>query len=96
MSVIVGIRAAQGLVLATDSLTRRGDAVFLSASKRFTCPSQPHIAVAACGLLSLGRGELRSLAVLMDAFAADIAQSVPHRMATYLFADTLSDYLSGQ
>ncbi len=34
MSLIVGIRAAQGLVLATDSMTRRDDATVFAARQQ--------------------------------------------------------------
>ena len=96
MSLIVGIRAAQGLVLATDSMTRRDDATFFTARKLFTFPSQPHLAVAVSGLLSLGRGELRSIAVLMDTFSAEIpARSAGlDRVPTAIFAAQLGEYLS--
>jgi hypothetical protein len=98
MSLIVGIRAAQGLVLATDSMTSREDATFFTARKLFTFPSQPHLAVAICGLLSLGRGELRSVAVLMDTFSSELDSLKQRegnvRIPTAMFAAQLGEYLS--
>ena len=90
MSLIVEIRAAKGLVLATDSFMQRDDAVFLTARKLFTFPSQPHLAVAICGTLSLGRGNLRPVSVLMDALTSDPATHVSFsgfdRVPTAIFA----------
>jgi hypothetical protein len=96
MSLIVGIRAAEGLVLATDSLLRWDEAVYLTARKLFTFPEQPHVAVAACGLLSLGRGELRPLPVLMDAFRDELRAAGGQRLSTYLVAQMLGAFLAAQ
>lgn len=98
MSLIVGIRAAEGLVLATDSLSCRDDAVYFTARKLFTFPAQPHVAVAARGLLSLGRGELRPIAVLMDEFSAQLDTQAlldrKQRLPTAMFAAQLGQYLA--
>jgi hypothetical protein len=96
MSLIVGIRAAQGLVLATDSMTRRDDAAFFTARKLFKFPSQPHVAAAVCGTLSLGRGELRSVSVLMDAFAEQLRIAGGQRLSTFQVAQQLGAYLTAE
>jgi hypothetical protein len=96
MSLIVGIRAAEGLVLATDGLLRRDEAVFLTARKLFTFPEQPHVAVAVCGLLSLGRGDLRPITVLMDAFRDELRAGGSQRLATFLVAQMLGAFLAVQ
>lgn len=98
MSLIVGIRAAEGLVLATDSMSRREDAVYFNARKLFTFPAQPHVAVAVYGLLSLGRGQLKPIAVLMDEFSARLDTQAlldgSQRLPTAVFATQLGQYLS--
>lgn len=96
MSLIVGIRAAEGLVLATDSLTRRDDAVYLTARKLFTFPEQPHVAVAVCGLLSLGHGDFRPITVLMEEFHATLRAQGNERLATFAVAQELGALLKAR
>jgi hypothetical protein len=79
-------------------MTRRDAATFYAARRLFTFPSQPHLAVAACGLLSLGHGELRSITVLMDGFSAEVDTQTRLtgnvRISTAMFAAQLGAYLS--
>ena len=94
MSLIIGIRAAEGLVLATDSLSVRDDAVFLSARKLFVVEGQTHLAVAVCGLLSLGRGDLRPITVLMAEFEQELRQySGGQRLPTAVVGQQLGEFL---
>ncbi len=96
MSLIVGIRAAEGLVLATDSLLRREDAVYHTARKLFTFARQPHVAVAIYGLLSLGQGAFRPVSALIDAFGATLPSAPSSILPTLLLAEQLRVYLDEQ
>lgn len=95
MTLIVGIKAAEGITLAADSLVREGDATFPTARKLFTLRNQSHIAVAFCGLMSLGRGQLLPASMLVEELDAQLEREGRERMTVQAFADLLSETLLG-
>lgn len=90
MTLIVGIQAAQGMVLAADSLIREGDAVFDTARKLFTLRSQSHLAEACCGLMS---GQLIPVSTVVEALDAQLLQEGRGRLPVGEFAALPSEGL---
>ena len=94
MTVIVGIKAAAGIVLAADGYQRNGQQVYDTSRKLFTLKQQPHVAVAFFDLLSLRCPRCIPASTLMARFDAVLPDAAADgEVPTLAIAATLGNVL---
>ena len=94
MTVIVGIKAAEGIVLAADGYQRNGDQIYDTSRTLFTLKKQPHGAVAFFDLLSLRCPRCIPASTLMARFDAALPDAAADgEVPTLVLATTLRNFL---